>query len=552
MPLHRLTHARPVAPALILGLATLTACAPLPVAAPPAPAASPPPAPATAKARYDVIIVGAGMAGITAARALRDAHLGVLVLEATARIGGRGITTWSTDTRQVTTSQTRFSAPIDIGGAWIHDVKTNPLTPLIVGGSWKRQPTRVTASNHFFFDRHFATDHSDPSAGHPPSPGEKRPPMEKQRFAEAYEAFEAKLEERIERNAVTDAHGKPLSARDVLDEIPAVQALSPAERRLLDLNVGPLENTVDTKDSSLEDSSEFLAGEDNLVQRGYGTFVEAYGEDIRPLVRLSKPVEKIAMVADGVVVTSGTETFAARKVIVTVSTGVLKDRKIAFDPPLPPEKIAAIEGLPMGVMDKVILEFTTDAIFPTDDHETLENTWVLYAGADPGGAGNLAIVFQPMRTNFAIGFFGGSRAAGLERQQDHGRAEMIRVTLEAIQAMCEHSVPARSQCDAKGALKAADTTTWLVNPWTRGAYAAARPGMAHLREDLAAPIESRIYFAGEATYNTTYSGSYAAAYASGLRSSRAIIDCLAREDGQPRQRCEWLPMVVAEPHHRPH
>ncbi len=136
-------------------------------ASPPAPQ---PVAPATAQQaaqqRYDVIIVGAGMAGLTAGKTLKHAGRSFVILEATDRIGGRGHT-----------DATTFSAPIDLGGAWIHNVQTNPLTPIILGSGYATQETDVDAARHLFFEDRFAS------------------PREQERFERITEAFEESLEE---------------------------------------------------------------------------------------------------------------------------------------------------------------------------------------------------------------------------------------------------------------------------------------------------------------------------------------------------------------------
>src|SRR5262249_4233908 len=154
---------------------------------------------------------------------------------------------------------------------------------------------------------------------------------------------------------------------------------------------------------------------DDFINAGYGTFVEAYGADVKPLVQLGSPVTKITRRDGGVIVeTAKGEAWKGRKVLVTVSTGVLAAREITVEPELPASKHAALRGLPMGVLDKVIMEFTTPSVFPTQDGRSLENTWVLYGGEQDDGKDDLAFVLRPLGSNIAVGFFGGQRAKDLE------------------------------------------------------------------------------------------------------------------------------------------
>jgi monoamine oxidase len=470
-------------------LALATACASQPSPQPVAPAAA---RPVVAEQRYDVIIVGAGMAGLTAGKNLKHAGRSFVILEATDRIGGRG-----------RTDKTTFSAPIDLGGAWIHNVKTNPLTPIITGSGYATQETDVDASHHLFFNHHFAS------------------PRDQERFEKITAAFEESLEKSQDHDDAAANHlpreepgGDPAAPGE-----PAFEKL----RELVALNSGPLESAVELEESSTVDAGAFLAGEDVLVTRGYGTFVEGYGEEVLPEVRLSSPVTRIARDPDGVTVeTKQGEHFSARMVLVTVSTGVLAAGKIQFEPALPAGKVAAIRGLPMGLLDKVILEFKTPDVFPRKDGVTVENSWLLYGGDLDRRDDDMAFVFRPMGTLIAIGFFGGKRAWELEQLPDHGRGRMVELALAAMSDMCG--------CDARAALVQSRTTEWGADPWTLGAYSAALPGQAAMRQKLAEPIDHQLYFAGEACDYSTYNGSFAGAYNSALKSSYQMITCLHHQD----------------------
>lgn len=422
-----------------------------------------------------------------------------------------------------------FSVPIDLGGAWIHGVKTNPLTPVILGMGFATQRTEVDPSDHLFLNHAFAKD------------GDRK------KFSAAYEAFEEALEAAYTKSGdvgIAQVDKPTVNAADFL-KVKEVQKLDKVSRRLLELNAGPLEGATELVNSSIEDANDFISADDDFLQEGYGTFVEAYGADVLPLVHLGAPVTKITRRAGGVVVEAGQgETFEARKVLVTVSTGVLAQNKIKFEPDLPESKKAAIKSLPMGVMDKVILELTTPDVFPVHGAHTLKNTWVLYGGDDPSGKEDLAFVFRPMDTNIAVGFFGGQRARDLEAEKDHGKATMVAIALKAMNDRCKAGKPKQdaAKCDAKAALKKAETTAWASTEWTLGSYSAALPGAAKMREELSKPIDSAVYFAGEGCYNSTYNGSFAGAYSSALRSSAAMIDCISRE--KRGEACVWHPLVA--------
>ncbi|MGH8575026.1 MAG: flavin monoamine oxidase family protein [Gammaproteobacteria bacterium] len=266
-----------------------------------------------------------------------------------------------------------------------------------------------------------------------------------------------------------------------------------------------------------------MADPDDLIAEGFGTFVAQYGAGVP--VRLNSPVMKIVY-RDGKVVveTSKGEGFEGLKALVTVSTGVLAAKKIVFEPDLPEAKKEAIRNLPMGVMNKVIFEFN-DNIFPRGlGGRDLDRTWVLFDGRkdNRGEETDMAWVFlkvPPKNAYIAIGFFGGDQAKELEKQ---GEGAMISRAMTAMKKMCN--------CDAEGKLVKKKVTMWGLNPWTLGAYSAAKPGASGAHEEMARPIGDLVYFAGEACSTPTFNGSFAGAYYSALKAGHAIIRRLNDED----------------------
>jgi monoamine oxidase len=309
---------------------------------------------------------------------------------------------------------------------------------------------------------------------------------------------------------------------------------------------------VEIGQTSTVDAAEFEADDDALLEKGMGTFVETYGQGLP--VCLNSPVTHITYNTEGVgLEIAGGKRYQARRAIVTVSTGVLKAGKIQFQPPLPQEKLEAIQGLPMGVMQKVIIDFKDRAGLLPDKEA---NSWVLYKGLDNAV---MAFVIKPLGKNIAIGFYGGEQAA---RHEQQCRSAMGEQPLPPERQPCDEQAVQRAR-EALGnmygtqvsqAVDAADIylTRWSLEPWTLGAYTAARPGDWLMRERLAQPLPVRqgetdktpyrVYFAGEASSSSMYNGSFAGAYESGLKAARRILLDLAEEaPGRPMARAAPAP-----------
>ena len=218
----------------------------------------------------------------------------------------------------------------------------------------------------------------------------------------------------------------------------------------------------------------------------------------------------------GVLVETAAGKYHARRVVVTVSTGVLAARRIAFAPELPEWKWEAIRGLPMGLLNKIIFRFDDD-ILP---HEA-DSEWVLHQQSPPPETGEpevMAFVVKPLGSKLIVGFFGGTQAARFEKLGDKAAADYAKA---ALTQMYGPELVARIRNDQTKA------THWGQNPWTLGAYSAALPGASRMHEELAKPVDDLVFFAGEAAGPVEYNGSLASAYISGLQASRAVQASLA-------------------------
>jgi monoamine oxidase len=257
----------------------------------------------------DVVIVGAGSAGLSAARTLMAAGKSVIVLEAMNRIGGRAYTESET-----------LGLPFDWGCAWIHSADRNPYLPIAKEGGFTLAEHDDSVDRVYYGSRRFTDD-------------------------------EMKRMKRV-RNEIVELNEKAARTRD--GAVSSVRAIRTPEEQVAATYIGPMDMAVDLDELAIRDYNDQAELEPNfLVREGFGSVVKKFGEGVP--VSLETPVRRIRYGGPGVVVETDKGNISARACIVTASTGALRSGTIAFDPVLPAAKQQAIADLPMGMLLKIPL-----------------------------------------------------------------------------------------------------------------------------------------------------------------------------------------------------
>ena len=222
------------------------------------------------------------------------------------------------------------------------------------------------------------------------------------------------------------------------------------------------------------------------VRRGYGALMAAYGATC-PLA-LNTRVTLIDHSGRRVRIETSQGTLSAGKVIVTVPTSQIAEEAVRFHPPLP-VKVDAARGLPLGLDDKVMLALDQPDALPKDGN--------LRGATMRTAMGTFHL--RPFGQPCIEGFFGGRFARELE---DAGDGALAAQSIDEIAGFLGN--------DFRRKLRPLSESRWAHDPFARGSYSHALPGHAGKRAVLAAPVDGRLFFAGEATSLNFFSTAHGA------------------------------------------
>ena len=412
----------------------------------------------------DVVVVGAGMAGLAAARRLTEHGCSTVILEARDRIGGRAYT-----------EHTTFGVPYDHGCMWLHSADINPLGPIArdLGFEVKRSRRTWRTALDGQLDR-----------------GEAGGNKARDTVTE--------LKELLFRVA---REGRDIAAADVWPETDRWRRIAATIVCRNFQNVEP--DALSTADWAQQEET----GINEYLPAGLGSMVAAYGMDLP--VRLATPVRAIRRDDRGVTIETDGDTVTARAAVVTVSTGILESGRIAFDPPLPAWKRDAIAALPMGVLDKVTLAYDADLFGLGRD--------VSIVTQEDDSAPVFMLRLRPFDQDYIIAFVGADLARSLEAAGAVAAVSRVRGIIRRLIGPAEER-----------AFRTGHATAWAADPWALGAYSGALPGKAHMRREMAKPIDDRLFFAGEAG-EAKWAAQLAGAYLSGRRAADEAATAIGRQ-----------------------
>jgi monoamine oxidase len=360
--------------------------------------------------------------------------------------------------------------PLDLGCGWLHSADRNPWVAIAekAGFTIDRTPAPWTSNKR---DLTFTEE-------------------QQRDFQRASAEFYDRLDQ-----ATADDHDRPAS-----------DFLEPGGRWNELLNaISTYANGAELDQVSVRDAAEYGdTGVNWRVREGFGRAIAAHGEGL-PVV-FDCAVTRIDHGGRRVRIETSTGNVEARAAIVTLPSSVIASEQVRFIPALP-EKMDAAAGLPLGLADKVW--------FQLDRPETLEQETRLFGNATRTATG--AFHLRPFGRPLIEGFFGGRLARELEQA---GEDALPAFALDELAAQLGNHIRAR--------LTPLAATAWSRDPFARGSYSHALPGKAGARAVLAAPVNDRLFFAGEACSAESFSTAHGA-YETGVKSADAVLSVLSRQ-----------------------
>jgi monoamine oxidase len=442
---------------------------------------------------YDVIIVGAGAAGLAAGAKLAQAGQRVALLEARDRIGGRIFT------RHLPAEEGHAPMHIELGAEFIHGLP--PATWSVVGEA-KLSAYEIEGSDLSFVNGNWVPPQSHPAI---------HVIGDMVKWVEARPGCDMSFADYLAANP-TDAPSAAAAAN-------YVEGFNAADR-----------NRIGIASLAVQQRAEDAIDSDRLFHaaEGYDAVMEFLAAQFRAAggeLALEAPVRRIEWRRGSVRVESGTggETLHAARALITVPLGVLQANSIDFAP-RPTDVLAQAERMAMGDVVRVVLLFrdrfwrsASAPSIPEGIRRKLADLSFLFTPAEVPPTWWTP---NPGSTPMLTAWIGGTKATELRRSiaASSDPLALPRRCLATLARIFEMSF-----AELQNLLVSCHEHDWSADPYSRGAYSYVPAGALDAPAKLSVPVENTLYFAGEHTDITGHWGTVHAAIGTGTRAAEQIL-----------------------------
>jgi monoamine oxidase len=443
------------------------------------------------RADYDVIIVGAGAAGLAAGAKLAQSGKRVALLEARDRVGGRIFT------RHLPAQAGRAPMRVELGAEFIHGL---PSATWSLVGQAKLSAYELEGSDLSFIN------------------GQWRPPLN-----------QPATQVILEMMKWLQAHpGSDMSFADYQAAVPTDAATAAAAANYVEGFNAADRHRIGIASLAVQQRAEDAIETDRLfhVAEGYDSVMEFLASQFRAAggdLVLAAPVHRIDWQRGRVCIGTGGNDLRARQALITVPLGVLQAEAITFAP-APGEILAQARRLAMGEVLRVTLlfreSFWQHAVAPSIPEDIRRKLADLSFLFTPAEIPPTWWTPHPARAPMITAWIGGPRAAELRRSiaADDEPLALERRCLATLARIFE-----RPFAELQSLLVSSHEHDWSADPYSRGAYSYVPAGALDAPDKLTAPVEETLYFAGEHTDVTGHWGTVHAAIGTGMRAAAQIL-----------------------------
>jgi monoamine oxidase len=439
-----------------------------------------------------VLIIGAGAAGLAAARDLAAAGLSVTIIEARDRIGGR----------VHTIRDESLNLPVELGAEFVHG--KHPALIKLLDSS--RTTFSDVTERHWFFEEGVIS-HSN------------------EFWNKLTALFDLMSREKPDQ---TFAH--------FLDSLPddpeTLRAKAVATRYVQGFHAADIRRAGVHGLIAANEAEDQVGGHHSFrVPAGYETVLQRLAEQAKEhgaILKLNAVVREIHWSRNNVEVSCASgerqQRFAASRAVITLPLGVLQERSkangaVQFVPALPDEKQQAISNIPMGPVVRIVLVFRERFWEGLDLSGTSANEDLSQLGFIHCPEASIPTWWSllPLRAPVLVGWTGGTRA---EKLASMSEAECISEAVRSLKKIFRVS-----EMSLRKALLQSYSHNWNKDPFSRGAYAYLPVAGLEKQQELARPVQNTIFFAGEAT-SVGHIGTVHGALESGQRAAQEILNGL--------------------------